>query len=138
MRYLEEHGIGFAIGPVRVPILAGAVIFDLLAGDPAVRPGAEAGYAACGALTRAPELGGLGAGTGATVAKAGDGSEMPTGGVGVASAPAGDATVAAVMVANGVGGCCGTTKVRNGSLRSRPGTITRCCSRAPIRRSAAS
>lgn len=104
MRYLEECGVGFAIGPVHVPILAGAVIFDLLAGDPAARPGPAAGLAACRELTREPELGGVGAGTGATVAKAGDGSEMRPGGVGIASAPAGEATVAAVMVANGVGG----------------------------------
>jgi len=38
MRYLDERGLGFAIGPVSVPIVAGAVIFDLLAGDPQARP----------------------------------------------------------------------------------------------------
>src|SRR5207253_1380596 len=35
-RYLEEQGKGFAIGPVRVPSVVGAVIFDLLVGDPRV------------------------------------------------------------------------------------------------------
>src|SRR6476659_8482240 len=47
MRYLEELGIGLAIGAARVPIVAGAVIFDLLTGDPRARPDAAAGYAAC-------------------------------------------------------------------------------------------
>ena len=103
MRYLDELGVGFAIGTVRVPIVAGAVIFDLLTGDPRARPDAAAGHAACLAATGHPEVGAVGAGTGATVAKAGGGRPRP-GGVGIASAPAGAATVAAVMVANSVGG----------------------------------
>jgi L-aminopeptidase/D-esterase-like protein len=103
MRYLDERGLGFAIGPVRVPIVAGAVIFDLLTGDPQARPGAEAGYAACAAATPHPGQGTVGAGTGATVAKAGT-SEPRPGGLGIASARAGGATVAAVLVANSVGG----------------------------------
>src|SRR5215468_7371267 len=102
MRYLEEHGVGFAIGAARVPIVAAAVIFDLLTGDPRARPDAAAGYAACGAATAHPAVGAVGAGTGATVAKAG-GRPRP-GGLGIASAPAGAATVTAVMVANSVGG----------------------------------
>ena len=104
MRYLEEHGVGFAIGPIYVPIVAGAVIFDLLVGDPRARPNGEAGYAACAAATREPEIGAVGAGTGATVAKGGDGSQVRPGGLGIASAPADGAVVAAVMVANSVGG----------------------------------
>ena len=103
MRYLDEHGVGFAIGTVRVPIVAGAVIFDLLTGDPRARPDAAAGHAACRAATGDPAVGAVGAGTGATVAKAGGGQPRP-GGLGIASAPAGAATVAAVMVANSVGG----------------------------------
>jgi L-aminopeptidase/D-esterase-like protein len=103
MRYLDELGVGFAIGSVRVPIVAGAVIFDLLTGDPRARPDAAAGHAACVAATGHPAVGAVGAGTGATVAKAGGGQPRP-GGVGIASAPAGAATVAAVMVANSVGG----------------------------------
>ena len=103
MRYLDEHGVGFAIGAARVPIVAGAVIFDLLTGDPRARPGAAAGHAACQAATAHPAVGAVGAGTGATVAKAGGGQPRP-GGLGIASAPAGAATVAAVMVANSVGG----------------------------------
>jgi len=103
MRYLEERGAGFAIGDVRVPIVAGAVLFDLRTGDPRARPDAAAGYAACQAATDHPAVGAVGAGTGATVASAGGGPSRP-GGVGIASAPAGAATVAAVMVANSYGG----------------------------------
>jgi L-aminopeptidase/D-esterase-like protein len=104
LRYLEERGVGLSFGTVRVPTVAGAVIFDLLAGDPHARPTADAGYAACRAATRAPEIGAVGAGTGATVAKAGAARERWQGGVGVASARLGQAVVAAIMVANSVGG----------------------------------
>ena len=104
MRYLEERGVGFVLGPVRVPVVVGAVIFDLLVGDSKARPNGNAGYAACQAATREPGSGAVGAGTGATVAKAGDGSQARPGGVGIASAKADRATVAAVVVANSVGG----------------------------------
>jgi L-aminopeptidase/D-esterase-like protein len=104
LRYLEERGIGSDFGSVCIPGVAGAVIFDLLVGDPKARPGADAGYAACAAATRSPAIGAVGAGTGATVAKAGDGAQTRPGGVGIASAQAGGATVAAVVVANGAGG----------------------------------
>jgi L-aminopeptidase/D-esterase-like protein len=104
MRYLEEHGIGYELVSARVPIVAGAVIFDLPIGDPRARPDREAGYAACAAATACPEVGAVGAGTGASVAKGGDGSRMCAGGLGIASAHAGGASVAAVMVVNSVGG----------------------------------
>jgi L-aminopeptidase/D-esterase-like protein len=104
MRFLEERGIGYPIGSVRVPIVGGAVIFDLMNGDPHARPNADAGHAACVSATREPETGAVGAGTGATVAKGGSRSEIRPGGVGIASARAGDALVAAIMVANSVGG----------------------------------
>lgn len=117
LRYLEERGIGLEVGEVRVPIVAGAVIFDLLVGDARTRPDADAGYAACAAATRAVEVGAIGAGTGATVAKAGGrepkavggeaqrgGGEAQPGGVGIASTRAGDAIVTAIMVVNSVGG----------------------------------
>jgi L-aminopeptidase/D-esterase-like protein len=102
MRYLEERGAGHPIGGVRVPVVAGAVIFDLLTGDPRARPVAAAGYSACQAAIGQPAVGAVGAGTGATVAKAGGGPSRP-GGLGIASQAVGPATVAAVMVANSVG-----------------------------------
>jgi len=104
VRFLEEREVGLELGDVRVPIVAGAVIFDLFVGDRRARPNADAGYAACAAATREPELGAVGAGAGATVAKAGDRSEVRPGGMGIASSRVGEAIVAAVAVANSVGG----------------------------------
>jgi len=103
MRYLEERGHGALFGTVPIPGVAGAVLFDLLEGDPKARPIAEDGYAACLAATSQPAIGSVGAGTGATVAKAA-GSQPARGGVGIASARVGEALVSAVMVANSVGG----------------------------------
>lgn len=104
LRYLEERGVGAEFGSLTIPGVSGAVIFDLLIGDPRARPGPDEGYAACAAATPAPAIGAIGAGTGATVAKAGDTSEVRPGGVGIASMRAGDAIVAAVVVANSAGG----------------------------------
>jgi len=104
MRYLEERGVGLLIGDVRIPAVAGAVIFDLFVGDRRVRPDADAGYAACRAAGRAPAIGAVGVGTAATVAKAAGPAQIRPGGLGVASARIGDAVVAAVVVANSVGG----------------------------------
>jgi len=103
LRYLELQGQGFAVGPVRVPIVPGAVIFDLLTGDPAARPGPESGTAACLAATRDPEEGAVGAGTGATVAKLSGPAYARPGGLGIATVRAGAATVTAVIVTNAVG-----------------------------------
>jgi L-aminopeptidase/D-esterase-like protein len=104
MRYLEEHRIGYELVSVRVPIVAGAAIFDLPMGDPLVRPDGDAGYAACAAATDQPAIGSVGAGTGASVAKGGDASQTRPGGLGITTARVGDATVVAVMVVNSVGG----------------------------------
>ncbi|HUQ17372.1 MAG TPA: P1 family peptidase [Candidatus Saccharimonadales bacterium] len=103
LRFLELQGQGFAVGPVRVPIVPGAVIFDLLNGDPAARPGPEAGTAACLAATREPEEGAVGAGTGATVAKFSGPAHVRPGGIGIATVRAGAATVTAIIVTNALG-----------------------------------
>ena len=89
MRYLEQHEVGYELVSVRVPIVAGAVIFDLPIGDPRARPDREAGYAACAAATDAPAVGAVGAGTGASVAKGGDASQIrPAGSASRARRPA--------------------------------------------------
>lgn len=68
MRRLEEQGVGFEVGDVRVPIVTGAILFDLGVGDPSVRPDAACGYeAAALASARPPAEGNAGAGAGATV-----------------------------------------------------------------------
>jgi L-aminopeptidase/D-esterase-like protein len=104
MRFLDERGIGYELASVRVPIVAGAVLFDLAVGDPRARPDRDAGYAACAAAVRDPAVGTVGAGTGATVAKAGGASQGRPGGVGIATTQVAGANVAAVMAVNAVGG----------------------------------
>ena len=102
-RYLEERGIGSEIGPVIVPSVAAAVIFDLGVGDPTRRPGAEEGYAACvAASTDVPE-GRIGAGTGATVAKLWGPTRGVPGGLGTWAVQDGNLLVGALFVVNAVG-----------------------------------
>src|SRR5438046_6186733 len=70
MRWCEENGIGLEFGRMRIPIVAGAILFDLGIGRSDIRPDTAAGYAASAAARggRVAE-GSVGAGTGATVAK---------------------------------------------------------------------
>jgi L-aminopeptidase/D-esterase-like protein len=69
-RYLEEHGRGFDVKVAKVPIVCGAILFDLLLGDPRIRPGADAGYKAISSAGPEQVLqGNVGAGAGATVGK---------------------------------------------------------------------
>ena len=102
-RYLEERGIGSEIGPVLVPSVAAAVIFDLGVGDPARRPGSDEGYAAClAASTDVPE-GRIGAGSGATVAKLWGPTRGVPGGLGTWAVRDGDLVVGALFIVNAVG-----------------------------------
>src|ERR1700732_886219 len=68
--YLREQGRGFAIGDVRVPLVCGAVLFDLLNGGDKdwgrFPPYRELGYAAASAAALIFGLGTEGAGFGAT------------------------------------------------------------------------
>ncbi|GAB08141.1 putative hydrolase [Gordonia araii NBRC 100433] len=103
MTALETSGIGLpmdALGHV-VPIVAGAVIFDLLVGDWSARPDASFGAAAYAAAGADFETGTVGAGAGARAGAL-------KGGVGTASlklddGPAAGITVGALIVANPVG-----------------------------------
>ena len=56
---LRERDVGFPAGPVRVPIVPAAVIFDLGVGDAKVRPDREMGYQACLNATGEPGRNGL-------------------------------------------------------------------------------
>jgi L-aminopeptidase/D-esterase-like protein len=102
-RFLEERGIGTPIGPVRVPSVAAAVIFDLGVGDPKRRPGPDEGYAACLAATTEVVEGRVGGGTGATVAKLWGIERAVPGGIGTWSERDGDLVVGALFVVNAVG-----------------------------------
>ena len=104
MRWLEEHGHGFAVGAVRVPIVPAAVIFDLWHGDTQLRPDGAAGHAACvAATTLPPAQGSVGAGAGATVGTLFGIERAMAGGVGAASVRVGGVTVAALVVVNASG-----------------------------------
>ncbi|MCI0706823.1 MAG: P1 family peptidase [Ignavibacteriae bacterium] len=108
MKWLSEHNIGYETPWAKVPIVPGAVIFDLNIGDGTVRPDANAGYAACENATSAPsEEGNIGAGTGATVGKWKGMDTRMKGGFGGASKTVGDIIVGAVAVVNAVGDIIG-------------------------------
>lgn len=68
--YLEENNIGFDSGVCKVPIVAGAVLFDLGVGNYKIRPDKKMGYQAClNASETVLKQGNYGAGCGATVGK---------------------------------------------------------------------
>jgi L-aminopeptidase/D-esterase-like protein len=104
MRWLEEQGHGFAVGPLRVPIVPGAVIFDLLVGDGRIRPDAQAGYRACQQASHHPvQQGCVGAGAGATVGKLFGPALAMKGGLGSAAVQVGEWIVGALVVCNALG-----------------------------------
>ena len=100
VKYLEEKGIGFNSGPVRVPIVPAAVLFDLGIGSSSIRPDAAMGYQAClNATDGIFATGNVGAGTGATVGKIfGMGQAMKSG-IGSASMDVGGGVVVSALVA---------------------------------------
>ena len=104
MRWLEERGVGFAVGPTVVPHVPAAFLFDLNVGDPKARPTREMGYAAAAAASAGVVAeGSVGAGTGATVGKLFGVTRAVRGGVGTASARVDDAIVGALVAVNAVG-----------------------------------
>lgn len=99
MDALRTEGRGFAVGDLTVPIVPGAIIFDLINGgtkDWAVNPYTALGHAAYRSSAKDFELGSHGAGTGALAA-------MQKGGLGSASVIVENWTVGALVVANPMG-----------------------------------
>jgi L-aminopeptidase/D-esterase-like protein len=107
MRWMEERGRGHPVGGGSgvVPIIPAAVIFDLVPlGSFAARPTAAMAYEACDTATSTSiGEGSVGAGTGATVGKAGGIAGAMKGGVGIGTASAGGVMAAAVAVVNALG-----------------------------------
>ncbi len=104
VRWLEARGIGLPAGPVRVPIVPAAVLYDLALGDPSLRPDAAMGFAACEAATAGPvPMGSVGAGAGASVGKLFGMARAMRGGLGSASLCLHGITVAALVAVNAVG-----------------------------------
>lgn len=100
MAWLAEQGRGFAVGPARVPIVPGAILFDLLSGGDKnwgrFSPYRDLGYAAAKAAGEDFALGSEGAGTGAS-------TQNLKGGIGSASAEISGFTVGAIAAANAAG-----------------------------------
>jgi L-aminopeptidase/D-esterase-like protein len=101
MRWLEEHGRGVAMTGGVVPIVPGAVIFDLDVGAWSHRPTAEFGYAAASAAAdgqgKSVAVGTVGAGVGACAG-------VLKGGVGTASTTlSSGVTVGALVAVNSAG-----------------------------------
>ena len=98
--WLAEQGRGFAVGTARVPIVPGAILFDLLnGGDKAwgrFSPYRELGYAAAAGAADDFALGSAGAGFGATTVNL-------KGGLGSASATCDGLTVGALAAVNAAG-----------------------------------
>jgi L-aminopeptidase/D-esterase-like protein len=99
--WLAEHGRGFPVGDARIPIVPGAVLFDMLNGGNKkwgrFPPYRDLGYEAAAAATTTFALGSVGAGLGATTANF-------KGGIGSASAVTPDGVrVAAMASVNAVG-----------------------------------
>ena len=115
MDALAQDGIGFAVGPARVPIVPAAILFDLLNGGDkgwARNPYRDLGAAAYAARTRAAiGLGATGAGCGAIAGRL-------KGGLGSASLilPSG-ITVAALVACNALGN---VTSGRDGRFWAAP------------------
>ncbi|MBM3529220.1 MAG: P1 family peptidase [Alphaproteobacteria bacterium] len=106
--WLREQGRGFAIGDIRIPIVSGAVLFDMLNGGDKnwgrFPPYRDLGYAAAAAAGSSFALGTAGAGTGATTVNL-------KGGLGSASAVTREGhTVGALVAVN----ACGSVTVGNG------------------------
>lgn len=106
MRFLEERGIGFKLGPQIIPIVPAAILYDLSIGDGHIRPDAAAGYAACKlASFRKIEEGSVGAGAGATIGKLFGPASMMKSGIGTASITVGNTgiMIGAIVAVNAVG-----------------------------------
>ncbi|HEU5322359.1 MAG TPA: P1 family peptidase, partial [Methylomirabilota bacterium] len=99
VRWLAARGRGLAYGRGVVPIVPGAIIFDLGVGRPDRWPTAEAGERACAAARRRVQEGSVGAGTGATVGKALGPELAMKGGIGTASERSHHGLVAGALAA---------------------------------------
>ncbi|MGV8074010.1 MAG: P1 family peptidase [Syntrophobacteraceae bacterium] len=104
-QFLLKKNVGFNSGHAIIPIISGAIIFDLGLNQTDRRPDAALGYDACLNASRSPvEEGCVGAGHGATIGKLFGVSRAMKGGLGSACIETTTgAKVAALMVVNAFG-----------------------------------
>jgi len=104
MQYLEERNIGFDVTVTKVPIVCGAVLFDLAIGDFTIRPDKIMGYEACkNSELNLCENGNIGAGAGATIGKIKGSEYSMKGGLGSFAVQVGDLKVGALVAVNCLG-----------------------------------
>jgi L-aminopeptidase/D-esterase-like protein len=103
--YLRERKIGFDTGYGVVPIVAGAIIFDLGMNRTETFPDSQLAYAACGRVSSEPVIeGSVGAGRGATIGKLFGFERCMKGGIGSSCIrAAGGINVGALVVVNALG-----------------------------------
>ena len=99
-QYLEENNIGFDVGVCKVPIVTGAVLFDLAVGNHKIRPNKEMGYKAClNASETELKQGNYGAGCGSTVGKVKGAEFAMKGGIGSYSIKLDNGIVVSALIA---------------------------------------
>lgn len=103
MRYLREHGEGFAVGDKLVPIVPAAVLYDLNGPDYNYPDSAMGMAAAQNAQAKNIPFGKVGAGTGATVGKIRGLAYASQGGIGAYTVGTPDLFVTAVIAVNALG-----------------------------------
>ncbi|MEL0629566.1 P1 family peptidase [Psychromonas aquatilis] len=104
MRWCEENNRGYDVGIGCVPIVPGAVLFDLPVADFHARPDREMGYQAClNATAQETRSGNIGAGTGASVGKVGGMDLAMKGGLGTASLTFNNIVIGAIVAVNCLG-----------------------------------
>ncbi len=104
MKYLEQQGVGFAVGPIRVPLVSQSCLFDLGVGRMDVRPDAAMAYCACeNASYVSPTQGNVGAGTGCTVGKLFGPERAMKAGFGAYAVETGNLKVGAMVAVNALG-----------------------------------
>jgi L-aminopeptidase/D-esterase-like protein len=122
VEWLSGQGLGYPTPAGLVPLVFGAVVYDLMVGSAEVRPTAASGRAACEALSGELETGRVGAGAGCSAGKLGRPEERVQTGLGAASTTTADgATIVAVAAANPVGDIVAA----DGSLLAGVGAIER-------------
>lgn len=121
VRWCEQQGLGMATGAGPVPIVVGAVLFDLGVGDAGVRPGAAEGAQACVAATAGSfAVGPVGAGTGATVGKWRGPDAVRPGGLGTATVRSGGIIVSALIACNAWGDLRGPIRFADEQMATAP------------------
>lgn len=102
MEYLKDQGIGYKTMGKIVPIVCGAVLYDLNQKEYHY-PTAQYGLYACKNADKTPDFGNIGAGRGATVGKIRGLKNACKSGIGAATVKVAGVTITAVVAVNAMG-----------------------------------